>query len=302
MYVLRFLIDSATKFAKVISYIEIVNVKEIHILIALIVMSIKFVEIAGREFQVRGDPKDRYFRDYVPDQGRFGDAPIVVASWYLTADSVAVDVGANIGLSTLAFAHLAPSGKVIAFEPSPANFALLVANLEINRLTNVTPIMAAVSDSVGTVLLQEDLEFMAGSRVQDVAATTDVSPGIAVRATTLDLELSKYDLRRLDLLKIDVEGHERKVLDGAEQTLRRFKPMCVIEFNSYVMVYHQAVAPKEFLSYLGGLFPKIYHFDRSRYVLSDIRGREDEFLKINATTGFVDDLVCTFGELPVVRG
>ena len=88
------------------------------------------------------------------------------------------------------------------------------------------------------------------------------------------------------------------MLEGASETLRRYKPLCVIEFNSYALAYQRHVAPRIFMSYLESIFPKIYHYERTTFALNDITGRSDKFLELNDATGFVNDLVCTFHDLP----
>jgi FkbM family methyltransferase len=264
-------------------------------------MSQKRVLITDRTFLVSGDPQDRYFRDFIPDGGSFGDAPIVVASRYCSRDAVIVDVGANIGISTLAFSNIAERGRVLAVEASPKNFNYLRANLEANRVTNVVALNVAFSDAIGIVQLFEDPDFMAGSRIDATATATHAKDAsVSVNATTLDLEFPRHGLGRLDLLKIDVEGHERQVLDGSVKTLERHRPVCVIEFNSYALVYQQQVVPMDFLRFVESVFPRVYYYDRARGHLSHLMGREEEFLKRNSETGFVDDLVGAFGELPGV--
>jgi FkbM family methyltransferase len=256
----------------------------------------KRVLIVDNPFFVSGDPQDRYFREYVTDGGFFADAPITVAQRYCTCDAVMVDVGANIGLVTLAFSHIARKGHVIALEPSPRSFAYLQSNIEANHLSNVVALNVALSDREGVVQFREDPEFMAGSRIK--VATDDSSPLADVSTTTLDLEFSRHGFSRLDMLKIDVEGHERQVLEGSIGTLQKYRPMCVVEFNSYTLVYLQRVVPKDFLFFLKSIFPNVYYYDRDRSRLSNVKGRDDEFLKHNTDTGFVDDLVCTFVEVP----
>jgi FkbM family methyltransferase len=263
-------------------------------------MEQKRVGIAGREFVVCGDPNDRYFREFVCDGKSFADAPIAIAQRHCRSDAVLVDAGANIGLSTLAFAQIAPRGHVLAFEPSPHNFALLAANVETNGLKNVDLVQVALSDREGVLRLVEDAEFMAGSRIESTTSDGQSNDCIEVRSTTLDIELSRRNLRRLDLLKIDVEGHEHQVIDGAAWTLATFRPMCVVEFNSYVLVYHQGASPRGFLDYLLNRFPNLYYFEKTSGALRNLRGQEDAFLKLNSETGFVDDLVGTFEELPGV--
>jgi len=260
----------------------------------------KRVSIAGRSFTINGDPRDRYFRECAPDGGRFGDAPVVLAERYCGPRAVVVDAGANIGLSTLGFAHIARQGRVVAIEPSGTSFGFLVENLERNRIDNVLPIRVALSNTAGSVRLLEDAGFMAGTRIVSPDAATAV-PGVEVPASTLDDVLEGAGVAAVDLVKIDVEGHEPEVLAGAAATLARHRPLCIVEFNAYTMVYHRGAAPRDFLAQLKGIFPRIYRFDRLTGEVDDIAGRDEAFLAANEAGGFVDDLVCAFAELPVPR-
>lgn len=261
-------------------------------------MNTKRVGIAGREFVVHGDPGDRYFRDGIRDGRGHVDIPIAVAQRFCDSGATIVDVGANIGLSTLAFAHIARNGQVLAFEPSPRNFALLSRNVAANEVRNVEIVQVALSDREGLLTMVEEVEFMAGSHVEAAGSGPATGHCIEIPATTLDREQRKRGLRRLDLLKIDVEGHERQVIDGARETLDRFHPICVFEFNSYFMVYKLGVSPRRFLDEMFGIFPLLYYFDSRSGRLQDLRKREDVFLQHNREGGFVDDLVGAFHELP----
>lgn len=126
--------------------------------------------------------------------------------------SVFVDVGACLGLYTVAAARrCGPQGRVIAFEPEPSLYALLVENLSVNGVERVVDALAfAVGDRDGNVA------FRAGrgaeSQVVHVAEATDR----AVPCVTLD---SVLGATVVDVLKIDVEGYEDFVLRGAQTLL-----------------------------------------------------------------------------------
>jgi FkbM family methyltransferase len=130
----------------------------------------------------------------------------------------AVDVGANIGLFTLALAsRIGPGGSVQAFEPDPVNLRLLEENIAINELQGrVTISGKALSDVNGTVLLDPS---------HDAASSHLSRTGTQVETVRLD----DYPLEALHLMKIDVEGTECRVLRGAARTLTRFRPILLVE-------------------------------------------------------------------------
>ncbi len=123
---------------------------------------------------------------------------------------VVVDVGAFVGLYTIALAkRVGPHGSVVAFEPDPTNFAWLQRHVVLNRVQHhVTLVRAAVADRAGEAgFLSRDNE----SHLGDVQ-----KGGLRVPVTTLDEE---FPTQRVDLLKVDVEGHEEQVLRGGMRLL-----------------------------------------------------------------------------------
>lgn len=144
----------------------------------------------------------------------------------LRPGAIAIDVGANYGIHTLLMAKLVgESGAVIAFEPSPDLFSELETNLQRNGLRNVTVMQMAVSDSAG------DAEFYLGDssatgRLRSLESTPaeDRGPTIKVTATSLDLLASKGDIPLPDLIKIDVEGAESRVLEGGVPNAEHGRP------------------------------------------------------------------------------
>jgi len=139
---------------------------------------------------------------------------------------VVIDVGAQQGIySCLAAQKAGPSGKVVAFEPHPANFRILIANKRRNRLTNILPLPYALSNQDGEVRLYEHPLHSTGHSL----VFQQNRSGIRVRCLTLDRALEELSIRKVDLLKIDVEGAALAVLAGGRNTLSRYRPRLVIE-------------------------------------------------------------------------
>ncbi len=154
------------------------------------------------------------------------DARILdLARAVLPADGVFVDVGANVGIHTLAVArHLAAGGgAVLAFEPHPVNHRLLIHNIHQNRLRHV------IAENLG---LAEAPALLTGTASQSGGNWSLASQGeyrFEVQLVRLDDYLQDHPLPRLDLMKIDVEGAEVRVLRGARKTIERFRPLIVFE-------------------------------------------------------------------------
>ncbi|HEY7157299.1 MAG TPA: FkbM family methyltransferase [Gemmataceae bacterium] len=154
------------------------------------------------------------------------DARILrLARAVLPPDGVFLDVGANVGLHTLAVArHLAGGGgAVVAFEPHPVNHRLLADNIRQNHLRHV------VAENLG---LAEAPETLIGTASADGGNWSLASRGnyrFEVELVRLDDYLQANPVPRIDLMKIDVEGAEVRVLRGARKTLERFRPLIVFE-------------------------------------------------------------------------
>lgn len=146
---------------------------------------------------------------------------------HLKPGSVFIDIGANIGVFTIPAAlKVGPTGCVVAIEPSPRVFPFLQQNLSFNGLSNVRSIQcAAFNFDKQTVPFYEAPvdQFGMGS----LGAQFDVNP-IPVLTHTLDYILSEQMIRQVDLIKVDVEGFEAAVFQGAEKLLTGNKPPIVV--------------------------------------------------------------------------
>jgi FkbM family methyltransferase len=131
----------------------------------------------------------------------------------LKADDTFVDIGAFVGLYSIAVARrLQNSGRVVAFEPGDRNYSLLKEQVRLNRLKGRIELHhAAVSDQNGRS------SFLADGSSEARLISTVLPQANIVKVVTID---RIFVGRRIDVLKIDVEGHEEKVLRGAGKILR----------------------------------------------------------------------------------
>lgn len=150
-----------------------------------------------------------------------------------------VDVGANIGLYSLLAAKYNPGINVISFEPLPAGFKYLKANIEINRAVNVEAHQLALSDRSDTTTFffslnpkfpfVEDQLTSTGSLDRQQADRTSVLKSVSVKQMTLDQFVADSKPGQIDLLKLDTEATEHLVIDGAKETLRKYRPIVLCE-------------------------------------------------------------------------
>ncbi len=137
--------------------------------------------------------------------------------------SVILDCGANVGLSALFFSIHYPQAKIIAFEADPVIAGYLTANLERNGVQNVTVITKAAW------INENDLEF--GSEGADGGSIHSSSgKKVKIKAARLKDVIESYP--SIDMLKMDIEGAEREVLDDCKSVLHKVKNIFV-EYHDY---------------------------------------------------------------------
>ncbi len=153
---------------------------------------------------------------------------------------VVLDIGANIGNHTLAFATRAQA--VHAFEPIPHLFDVLCGNVARNQLAHVHTHNLALSDHAGsaTINMVNAGNFGASSFDKRSEGTTPVSVTLA----TGDAFIAQHSIARVDFVKIDVEAHEVFVLRGLMQTLRRDLPFITMEWNDPLTIERLRGSPE----------------------------------------------------------
>ena len=136
--------------------------------------------------------------------------------------AVIFDVGANFGYYGLMLAEgLGRDCEVHAFEPTEETFDRLTRHIALNRMECVHAHRLALSDAPGTA-------SMHGRDGNSGAAFIDPGGG-EVAVTTLDAFVAERGIRRLDFMKIDVEGFEERVLRGGQRVLRELRPSILLE-------------------------------------------------------------------------
>ena len=142
---------------------------------------------------------------------------------YIREGMTAFDIGANIGYLTLLLCRkVGPTGHVFAFEPEPDNFRELVRNVEKNRISFCVPLQLAVGADDCQVALASGLN----GYVQTEAA---MEPNC--RMVSLDSFVKERVIPEVDLVKIDVEGHELDVLLGMSKVIDHDRPILYVEVH-----------------------------------------------------------------------
>jgi len=164
----------------------------------------------------------------------------------LRPGAVVVDVGANVGYYTLlAASRVGSTGQVFAFEPGSSSCRLIEQSAAMNEFRNVRVFECAASDAEG--LVGYGMDDSNGRISHEDVATSAVQ----VRAVTLDRALA--DVRKVDVIKVDVEGAEARVLRGATELVRRDRPAIVSEFCPFGLRLASSVEPVDYLHLLRSL-------------------------------------------------
>jgi FkbM family methyltransferase len=140
----------------------------------------------------------------------------------LSGSSVVFECGAHHGLTTILLSRWVGAGKVVAFECLPANVEILKKNIELNNCANVTIVAKAVGAN-GTVNIRPDSN----------SAVSTSRNAISIASISLDTFAAQSGIIP-DLIKIDVEGFEIDVLEGAREVLKRV-PAIFVEVHSEIM-------------------------------------------------------------------
>ena len=147
--------------------------------------------------------------------------PISRSYYQIQKRAIVIDVGAHVGSYTLLAARRA--SLVVAVEPEADNFSLLKTNVELSESRNVLPLNIALSNNQGKAYLYTDVGGDPGGSSLELPTSSEHSrreiPRAEVECDTLDHLVESFGLKRIDWLKIDVEGHEVAVLEGGATAL-----------------------------------------------------------------------------------
>jgi FkbM family methyltransferase len=157
--------------------------------------------------------------------GELSHLEFILLEQLIPEGSNVIEVGANYGAHTVSIAKLVgPNGKVIAFEPQRMVYQALCGSMALNSLTNVWCHLAAVGESVGSIVVPP-LDYDVINNIGGLSMK-ETGPGERVPLVKLD---DVIDFEEVQLIKIDVEGMEEGVIRGAEQLIKRHRPALYVE-------------------------------------------------------------------------
>jgi len=149
-----------------------------------------------------------------------------------------IDIGTNKGIVALKMLKETGSGGfVLGFEPNRLTYDRCVENIELNRLENIEILNNGLGDKQEVLFIDEPYKNNSGGNF-----LTSSRNGNAVQVLTLDNVVKEKSITNIDLIKIDVEGFELNVLKGAEQTIKKHKPLLFIELINSNLIRNQTSA------------------------------------------------------------
>ena len=155
----------------------------------------------------------------------------------LNPEDVLYEIGANIGFFVLIGARcVEPNGFVYAFEPHPKSVNQLRKNVSLNKFQHIEITEAAVYDQNGTL----KLNLHPDSDKSSIGSTRTSENSVEVQSIRLDSWIKNK--RPPDVMKVDVEGAEIEVLQGAMKTIKQFRPTLIIEVHRIGVRFNQFVA------------------------------------------------------------
>lgn len=188
--------------------------------------------LRAHDFRIHFHPSSMALAYFIDGDARRLDHEVITR--LLRPGSTYIDIGANIGTTTIPAARVVgPGGRVVSVEAHPTVAAYLKENIALNGLGNVMLHGCAVDSSGGTVRF-------ADLRADDTNRIVADGSGIEVPSRTLDDIASECDY--VELLKIDVEGAELRVLRGGQETLRRARAVYVEVADAFLRAFGSSAA------------------------------------------------------------
>ena len=186
-------------------------------------------KIGDKVFEIYGDTRDDCVFNNIKHDLNYENHMIEFYKELLNKDSVCVDVGANIGILSF-YMSLYTDNKIYAFEATKDNYLILKKNIEVNNL-NVIPINKALGNKSGTKSFTYDIKNGSNGSFLPKNNPEELSDKyVKVDVITLDEFVEQEKIDKIDVLKMDVEGFETEVIEGAKNTIEKFSPDVITEY------------------------------------------------------------------------
>jgi FkbM family methyltransferase len=252
---------------------------------------------SDKDFVIFGSEKDQsVMRDLEVLGGYYEIHVMNLLSKLVKEDFICFDIGANIGIISLAMSLLAKNGKIYAFEASQKTARYFEMNMQENSVRNVELINLGISDRNEKVDFCYVERFAGGSFFSSLGIKDPGAEIEIIECITIDEFVKSNNIGKIDLIKMDIEGAEIKGLNGGVQTLRNLKPDLVIEINPLAIERFYGENVETLYSILDSIYPYKYLIDSQTANLLKIDDMKLFLKYLNSGRG-VEDLFCSFKEV-----
>lgn len=187
----------------------------------------------------------------------------------IPVDAIVIDIGGNFGVMALQYANMVPKGEVISFEPTPYAISRFKRNLNLNpdkkdRITIVNAFVSSKTSYDPKIKAYSSWKIDGKHYQKEHPVHHGIQkPAPGTASITLDEFCRKRKLARIDLIKVDTDGHEFEVFKGATDCIVKYRPQIIFEVGKYVMKEQNIV----FSCYLE-------YFHKLHYTLYDSKTRK----------------------------
>lgn len=243
------------------------------------------VHYSGQSFFITLDPSNGFVDEQIFVSGIYEPDILTVINDYLPPGGTLVDIGANIGQHSLFAANLLKStgGQVVSFEPIPKLAKQLKASIDLNRFDNIIVHELACSDQTTTAEINIVPHNIGASSLHHSGKSLQ---SLSIPTAPADEYLLL--LERIDVIKIDTEGHEIAVLKGLHKTLQKFHPALIIEFSPTLSTLANTLYGEEFFAILSPLGYRFYDLEMGTQEICDTKTWLSTFSKLQT------NILCTF--------
>ncbi|MEK6968714.1 MAG: FkbM family methyltransferase [Nanoarchaeota archaeon] len=189
----------------------------------------KTYEVSKKKFRIRQNSSDKYSIWDVWKASTYFDKELDIGR-----HDIVIEIGGNIGAFAVRAASSANKGKVYTFEPDKNNFKMLVSNVALNYLNNVTAFNIAVSNKKGYA----DFHLSEKNSASHSLYGSNGHKKTKVKTTTLKEIVEKHNIPRIDYLKIDAEGAEYEIILNAPDSIWKKIDKIALEYHDHLSHGH----------------------------------------------------------------
>jgi FkbM family methyltransferase len=207
-----------------------------------------------------------------------------IMSVYLDgSNGVMIDVGANIGASTLPLAAKHPQIRFHCYEPHPEIFDRLKNNIKLNNFNNIEPVNSAVSNSTEKLLKFYAQKSAANMGKSSLKLNTDIMDHDEIKVPIVSIDETFADSSNpVLLIKIDTQGTELEVIKSAEKTIEKFRPTILFELEDRYFLENEMDVTKQTLKDF---------FEKLDYSLLNSTNGLDYLPQVDITRNYHGDII-----------